>query len=569
MFPIVVATAAAQDFVAGESPSVNAQTFRPTVHPLHTLWVDEVVSKEDPAFHADALFHYTNDPLVYRFEDGEVLGLVTDVLQADVLAGGGFGPVRLGLQLPIYLYQVGAEQRSGGLGDIGLDGRVTALDPADFPVGISVGGRMYVPTTTVTNALGNQGQVAYEISASADGMAGPVLLALNLGTRGGPVAELENLTLNDGFVVRGAAIGEIDDLTGVGMETHLVLPYSATLDTPGATDWEWLASGYRRVADWQIRGGFGSGLTHGIGSPDFRVMLGVGWHLPVEAAAEPVPEPVPTVTDTDGDGILDPSDGCPSAPEDVDTFQDTDGCPDEDNDADGVVDASDTCPMDPEDTDGVRDADGCPEPEVAVVVRVVDTSGARIDVARTLLQGGGITSTGGADQTLELVPGTYGLDASAVGFTPTHVDLTVADASLKVDVPLAPAANPGRIVVTRERIDLKESIQFETASAKIKWTSFGLLDEVATVLRDYPEIHKLRIAGHTDSRGSEDYNLKLSQERAASVREWLVNHGIDPSRLVSEGFGESRPLDDRQTPEAYAKNRRVEMTIEEWVDEAR
>ncbi|MCB9687974.1 MAG: OmpA family protein [Alphaproteobacteria bacterium] len=562
MLPILVSTAAAQDFVAGETPTVNAQTFRPTVHPLHTLWVDEVGSKEDPAFHADALFHYTNDPLVYRFDDGEVLGLVTDVLQADVLAGGGFGPVRLGLQLPIYLYQVGIEQRSGGLGDIGLDGRVTALDPADFPVGISVGGRMWVPTTTVANSLGNQGQVAYEITASADGEAGPVLLALNVGTRGGPLAELENLTLNDGFLVRAAAIGMIDELTGVGLETHAVLPYSATLDTPGATDWEWLASGYRRVSDWQFRGGFGSGLTHGIGSPDFRLMLGVGWNLPGE---EPVPPP-PPIVDTDGDGIMDPDDACVSVPEDLDGFQDTDGCPDPDDDGDGILDAADACRMEPEDLDGVRDEDGCPEPEVAVAVRVVDPTGARIDVARTLLQGGGITSTGGAEQMLELGPGNYALDASAVGFDPVHEEIVIADAAVVLDVTLTPAAKPGKIVVTRERIDLKESIQFETASAKIKSASNALLEEVATVLRDYPEIRVLRIDGHTDSRGSDTYNLELSKQRAASVRQWLIDHGIEADRLKSEGYGESRPLDDRNNAEAWAKNRRVEMTIEEWAD---
>ncbi|MCA9494542.1 MAG: OmpA family protein, partial [Myxococcales bacterium] len=177
--------------------------------------------------------------------------------------------------------------------------------------------------------------------------------------------------------------------------------------------------------------------------------------------------------------------------------------------------------------------------------------------------------TGGAEQMRERGPGTYGLDASAVGYDPVHQDLVVADSSVVLDVTLSPAAKPGKIVVTRERIDLKESIQFETASAKIKSASNGLLDEVVTVLRDYPEIRVLRIDGHTDSRGSDSYNLELSKQRAASVRQWLIDHGIEADRLTSEGFGETRPLDDRNVAEAWAKNRRVEMTIEEWVDQAR
>ncbi len=558
---LIVALASAQDFTAGATPEVNAQSFRATVHPQHTLWVDEVGTALDPKVHADALFHYTNDPLVYQFDDGEELRLVSDVLQADLLFGGGVGPVRGGLVLPVYLYQAGSEQSGGGLGDISLDGRVIAVDRERSPVGFGVGGRLYLPSTTVTNALG-YATVAYEITASADADAGPVLLALNLGTQGGPRADLENLTLDDNFLVRAAGIYRIDDATGAGLETNLELPYSASLATTGATDWQWLATGYRRFDDWQVRLGVGSGLTTGIGAPDFRVMMGAGWRLP----GEPPAPPAPAVVDTDGDGLLDPQDGCPSDPEDRDGFADGDGCPDPDDDADGIVDTADACRTEPEDADGVRDADGCPEPEVAVAVRVVDAAGAPIELARTLVAGGAVRSAGAAEQYLELAPGTYTVDATATGYDPGHQELVVADASLVLDLPLTAAAK-STIVVTRERIDLKESIQFETGSAAIKPVSFDLLGQVAKVLRDYPEIRMLRIDGHTDSRGSDASNLKLSQARAASVMRWLVENGVEESRLKSEGFGESKPLDPRENAEAWTKNRRVEMTIESWVEQ--
>jgi len=71
----------------------------------------------------------------------------------------------------------------------------------------------------------------------------------------------------------------------------------------------------------------------------------------------------PAAGDRDGDGVVDAKDQCPDDPEDVDSFQDTDGCPDPDNDQDGIRDVDDRCPSDPEDKDGFEDADGCPDPD--------------------------------------------------------------------------------------------------------------------------------------------------------------------------------------------------------------
>ena len=103
--------------------------------------------------------------------------------------------------------------------------------------------------------------------------------------------------------------------------------------------------------------GAGPGLQRGYGSPDVRALFTVGWAMPEEAAPEPELQPV----DTDGDTLLDPDDGCPEQPEDVDDFEDADGCPDPDNDADGILDADDDCPDEPETMNGVDDADGCPD----------------------------------------------------------------------------------------------------------------------------------------------------------------------------------------------------------------
>ena len=218
--------------------------------------------------------------------------------------------------------------------------------------------------------------------------------------------------------------------------------------------------------------------------------------------------------DRDGDGIPDEVDQCPDNPEDKDSYQDEDGCPDPDNDGDQVLDPQDKCPLQPEDRDGFEDVDGCPDP---------DNDQDRI--------------------------------ADAVDQCPNQPEDYDGDADEDGCPDLYKA-----IVITDNRIELKQKVFFATASDRILERSFELLNEVAMALRDNPTI-TVRIEGHTDSRGSESYNLKLSQRRAASVRRYMMAQGIDGSRMESEGFGEQNPIEDNRTSEGRAANRRVEFHI--------
>jgi OmpA-OmpF porin, OOP family len=84
---------------------------------------------------------------------------------------------------------------------------------------------------------------------------------------------------------------------------------------------------------------------------------------------------------------------------------------------------------------------------------------------------------------------------------------------------------------------------------------------VLKVLTDHPDIKALRVEGHTDNQGAADFNKKLSEQRAASVVRWLVQHGVDASRLSSQGFGFERPIDSNDTPDGRKNNRRVEFHI--------
>ena len=215
-------------------------------------------------------------------------------------------------------------------------------------------------------------------------------------------------------------------------------------------------------------------------------------------------------SDTDGDGIPDKTDKCPTEPEDKDGFEDADGCPDPDNDADGILDNVDKCPMEPEDKDGFEDADGCPDPDN-------DKDG-------------------------------------------------VLDAADKCPNDPGPPDNDGcpkkyeHIVVTQEKIELKQKIFFDTNKATIQSRSFPLLEEIAAVLKSRATM-SVRIEGHTDSRGKHDHNMQLSQSRAESVRQHLVGLGVDMSRMEAKGYGPDQPIETNKTAAGREKNRRVEFFI--------
>jgi len=226
--------------------------------------------------------------------------------------------------------------------------------------------------------------------------------------------------------------------------------------------------------------------------------------------------------DRDGDGILDDEDQCPDDPEDKDDFEDEDGCPDLDNDQDGILDVDDLCPNDPEDMDNFEDADGCPDPDNDKD-RILDQDDAcpRVD---------GET----AEQTAEVYNGVEDEDG---------------------------CPDRGRVVVTDTKIEILDKIYFEFDKAVIKTQSYPILDAIAATMQGNPDIKLVEIQGHTDSRGKDSYNLDLSDRRAAAVREYLTNGGIDGDRLQSQGYGETQPIDNRSNEEAWAKNRRVEFLI--------
>ena len=103
-------------------------------------------------------------------------------------------------------------------------------------------------------------------------------------------------------------------------------------------------------------------------------------------------------------------------------------------------------------------------------------------------------------------------------------------------------------------------ILFDVGRSVVKPGSQANIERIAVVLRQYPQ-HQILVEGHTDATGSEEFNLRLSQDRASAVRSALVAGGVDASKISAEGFGESQPVASNDTPAGRQQNRRVEIVI--------
>jgi outer membrane protein OmpA-like peptidoglycan-associated protein len=240
--------------------------------------------------------------------------------------------------------------------------------------------------------------------------------------------------------------------------------------------------------------------------------------------------------DADGDWVTDALDHCPNTPAGAEV--DEHGCP-EDADGDGVANGLDGCPGTPKgaqvdtrgcagDTDRDKVPDGidqCPD----------TPRGATVDAR-------GCPSDSDGDGVYDGVDG-----------CPT------TPAGTKVDSGGCPELVRSADIFQGEKKLVLEGVNFETNSAKLTTGSLKILDHVAFSLKDWSEV-SVEIGGYTDSTGTESHNLELSQARADAVRDFLVNQGIDASRLVAKGYGESDPIDTNERSRGRAKNRRVELT---------
>ncbi len=238
------------------------------------------------------------------------------------------------------------------------------------------------------------------------------------------------------------------------------------------------------------------------------------------------------VRDTDKDGLNDDIDACPTqaGPKELK------GCPARDSDKDGVPDDVDACPNEP----GLAAQKGCP-------LRDTDKDGITDDVDACPTEAG-VKEKNGCPIRDE--------DKDGV---PDDIDNCPKEPGTKEN---QGCKKKQLVVITKEKLVIKEQVFFATAKSVILPKSFTLLNQVADILKSHPEVAKMRIEGHTDNKGKRDYNLNLSQSRSDSVKAYLVKRGVAADRLEARGFGPDKPIDTNDTEAGRALNRRVEFGLE-------
>lgn len=241
-----------------------------------------------------------------------------------------------------------------------------------------------------------------------------------------------------------------------------------------------------------------------------------------------IPPPAPVI-DRDSDGISDEFDRCPDVPGMIKY----NGCPPPDSDGDGIDDENDKCPQ----VAGLAKYGGCPIPD-SDGDGVNDEEDHCPDIA-------GYARYGGCP-----IPDTDG-DG-------------VNNEEDKCPEEPGPASNNGCPEIKPEVVEkvnmAAKAIYFATGSDRLLPKSFPALDAVLATLQTYKSA-KMDIEGHTDNTGSAALNLNLSDKRAAAVRNYLLSKGVDADRLISKGYGMTKPIADNKTAAGRSKNRRVEIKL--------
>ena len=220
--------------------------------------------------------------------------------------------VRLGLDLPFFALVNTRDYTGPSWGDFRGDARVVVLDGRAAPLGLAVDGGVGLPTGLTTMLRAEQ--VTWDAAMVLDKDLGKSRVGVNVGVRGGPDRHLENVHLDNALTLKLAYAYAVRPGLGVSVEALGLLPLTETALSPGSVAAEWLAGGWARRDNIVVRVGAGTGIAHGVGVPDARVIVAVGF------------EPPPGPRDTDGDGIPNRQDSCPRDPEDHDGVDDEDGC---------------------------------------------------------------------------------------------------------------------------------------------------------------------------------------------------------------------------------------------------
>lgn len=556
-------------------------------------------------FELNLLATYSDDPLVLRNADGDRLNdgdIVAEQIVTNIMGAVGFGGVfDIGVALPLFMLQQGdselvvGEPLGGdgtadfGVGDLRIVPKLQLFneDTADDPggAGLALIVDMRLPTGDDEVYQGGALMVEPRL-AFGYGFGERADIGINLGYALRDSGRLNNIEVRSHLTYGVAADIGVGPRRGERHLVHIVpelfgeVPFSVDQTLSEETPLEGLLGAKIFPSEsFMVQAGAGVGLVAGYATPDWRVFLGVG-----------ISPPRNVDNDRDRDGIENRDDECPDDPEDFDGYQDEDGCPDLDNDGDGIADIDDECPNEAEDFDDYQDEDGCPEENDADGDGIFDDVDNCVAVAnpdQEDLDGDGVGDACDDDvdgdgvlndgDNCPATPNEDQADLDGDGIGDACDDDVDGDRIVNDDdqCPVEPEVynafededgcpDEGEDIIVEDcRINLQgETIEFAVNSDRIRSGSFDLLGRIASVLQTRADISLIRIEGHTDSQGNDEYNLDLSNRRAASVRAWLVEEGgVNPERLESIGYGETRPVDTNDTREGRQRNRRVEFNF--------
>jgi len=573
------------------SASAQAGTlnrFRPSETNVDDFELSRPVDFGDIRFGAQLTLDYALNPLVWESVRGdsstEQYSVIEHTLTGTVgLAFGLADRVVIFAGLPVVFLNEGQDAAmvdpsvipadGGGLGDLYFGGRVRLFGEDDDAGALALQINVTAPTSVDSTYRGDPSVTVHpEVLAELRPGAGSRIV-VNLGARvreetTNPNVNLQfrhELTYAIGFAIPFWT----DDDPGTHLDGHVQLYGSSAFALVGERDGTSLEAlaGLRFFHASGVTSGLamGPGLARGFGAPDFRLVVNVGWMMPEDS-----------VGDRDGDGLNDPVDECPDEPEDLDEFEDADGCPDPDNDRDGILDEPDECPNEPETVNELEDEDGCPDaigdrdedglmdPDDECPDDPEDFDGWQDEDGCNDHDndGDGMTDEADACPNEAGPPENHGCpDSDRDG------DTVVDRVDNCPDEP-GPPENQGcaeeqQVVLQEGRLEILDRVFFRTNRSTILRRSYALLDNVARVLNNHPEIARILVEGHTDARGRREYNLELSQSRAEAVVEYLVTRGdVDRGRLEARGYGPDRPLvEGASTAAEHAQNRRVEFNI--------
>lgn len=477
---------------------------------------------------------FENDPLVMYRNASRLGAVVSDRVTAHLMAA--WAPLQwleVGAQLPLVAWQDGDDLRAQGIAAPARTGLSTPTvyarlgllaqrreAPVDLALEVGVG----LPFGS-KDALARDSGVRFAPKLAVGRNFGSLRAAVEAGVLLRPSAVLGDT----GNVRDEVRLGAVLATTGASLRGELNVRGAIGLDD--AEDSLEVLAGVRMPLSDSLEAFalLGPGFGEAPGTPAFRMLLGVavGGEKKTEKKVEPAPR------DDDADGVKNEDDACPTEAGPAERK----GCPVKDADQDGVEDAADTCPTEA----GPAERQGCP-------VKDTDQDGF-VDEQDACPAEAGLAELRGCPA--------KDSDGDTVS---DHLDNCPTEKGVATNAG-CPAAQKQMVAIQADKVEIKEQVFFATGNAVIQKRSFALLDQVAKVLQQHPEVEKLSIEGHTDDRGNAENNRKLSLARAEAVKNHLVSRGVEASRLEAKGLGSDRPIAANTSPKGRATNRRVEFII--------